>query len=372
MTDIIVDPQCTKLMQDFKVPAKLGFAQHQCPIMIESDFQDGKWGDFKLTPYRPLTIDPTSKVLHYAQEIFEGLKAYYVNEQGPFLFRPNENAKRFNMSAERMVMPAIDEDMFVKCVEVLVDACKNVIPNKSGESLYIRPFMFATENNLGIKVSKSYKFLIIASPCGSYFDSLGIRVLVERDSHRAFPGGTGMAKTGGNYAASLIGTLKAQAYECDQVMWLNARDKTTIEELSGMNFFALVNERLVTPALNGTVLDGITRNSIMKISERLNIPVSEENISIDDLLESIKAGNCTECFATGTAAIITPIMQFVTANETVTLRDSFGPLTKTLRTCLLDIQEGNSEDVFGWRHPVLPTSNIFTQLANQSVKVPIQ
>lgn len=372
MRDIIIEPEALQLMQDYRLPAELGFAKHQCPVMIEADYDNGKWGDFKLTPYRALSIDPASKVLHYAQEIFEGLKAYNVDGNGPFLFRPYENAKRFNFSAERMIMPAIDEDTFVHAVEVMTDVCHAAIPTATGQSLYLRPFMFATENNLGIKVSKSYKFLVLASPCGSYFDNLGIRVLVERENHRAFPGGTGAAKTGGNYAASLIGTLKASAYNCDQVMWLNAMDKKTIEELSGMNFFALVNEKLITPKLNGTVLSGITRESIIKLAQSINIPVSEENISIDELLEEIKKGNCTECFATGTAAIITPILQFVAGEHTVALPDSFGPVTKTLRACLLDIQEGRSEDVFEWRHQIMNSNLLLSQIAAQNILNTVQ
>lgn len=353
MSRIVIDPKCFDLMGDFQLPETLGFAKHFCPIMVEADYKDGAWKDFNIVPYHSLTVDPSCKVLHYGQEIFEGLKAYHVDEAGPYLFRPDQNAKRFNRSATRMAMPTIDEEVFVEAVTNLVSLCRNAIPTKSGESLYVRPYMFAFENNLGIDISNSYKFLIIASPCGSYFSDSGIRVLIEREQHRAVSGGTGWAKTGGNYAASLMATKKAKSLGCNQVLWLNALDKTTIEEMSGMNFFALIGEKLHTPKLNDTVLDGITRNSVIKLAEHLKFPVVEDKISIDDLLEAIEQGECTECFATGTAAIITPIIQFVKApGEFVTLKEAYGPITRTIRTCMLDIQEGRTEDLFGWRYEV--------------------
>ena len=355
--NIHVSEEAIAALKSFSLPSDLSFGKVLAPVMIEADFDNGKWGEFKLVPYRGLEIDPTCKVLHYGQEIFEGMKAYHTKGAGPFLFRPDQNAKRFNLSAQRMAMPDIPESDFLSSVETLTSFCANFIPKRSGDSLYIRPFMYASENNLGIKPSEKFKFLIVASPSAAYFSSGSVRVLVEQEAIRACPGGVGAAKTGGNYAASLLSMIEAKKKGFHQVLWLDALHKEKIEEMSGMNSFAVKEDKIKTPNLTETILDGITRKSIIKMAGHLNIPVSEEEMNINDLLEDIKSGKCTECFACGTAVIITPIDNLgLASGEHFPLTHSFGPVTQKLRDALLNLQEGTGEDPFEWRVKLEPAS----------------
>jgi branched-chain amino acid aminotransferase len=349
MSIIEVHPEVNEVLRSFELPKEVGFGKIMAPIMIEADYADGKWGPLSLRPYGPITLDPTAKVLHYAQEIFEGLKAYKTDGNGPFLFRPDENAKRFNASAARMAMPDLPIEYFVEGSKTITAYCSEFIPPNSGETLYIRPFMFATEGSLGIKPSESFKFLIIASPSGDYFKSGSVTVGIERDAVRATPGGVGMAKTGGNYAASLLSANQAIAKNCQQILWLDAVNHQRIEEMSGMNFFAVIDSKLVTPALTETILAGITRKSILEIAQSEGFEVVEKEMLIDEIIENIKSGKCSEAFACGTAAIITPINALQESdNSQYKLQSPEGPVAASLRKTLLDIQEGRKEGPEGW------------------------
>lgn len=350
---ISISEEAIKVLENFSLPEDLAFGKVMAPIMIEADYANGKWGEFKMVPYHKLTLDPTCKVLHYAQEIFEGLKAYNADGLGPFLFRAEENYKRFNLSAQRMAMPDVPAELFLEGCEAMTSHCSHLIPTESGSSLYIRPFMFATDDNLGIKPSETFKFMIVASPSAAYFSSGSVKVLVEKGAVRACPGGVGHAKTGGNYAASLYSMIEAKKAGYDQVLWLDAVNKKYIEEMSGMNFFAVYGNTIKTPTLTETILNGITRKSIVTLAQHLGYQVEETTMDIDELLGDIKSGACSECFACGTAVIITPISLLGTRDgEHFKLEHEQGPVSMRIRTELLNIQEGRGDDPFQWRQSV--------------------
>jgi branched-chain amino acid aminotransferase len=349
MIDVKIDPAVGDAVKNFTMPENLGFGQVMAPVMASCTYENGKWGQLELLPYGPISMYPNAKVLHYAQEIFEGMKAYRVGGLGPFIFRPEENHLRFNRSAERMAMPHIPIELFIKANLEVTAYSANFVPRRSGESLYLRPFMFATEEALGIKPSEKFRFMVIASPSGSYFSSEGLSVFIERQGARAFPGGTGYAKAGGNYAASLLSAIKTKQLGFVQTLWLDGRDKQYIEEMSGMNFFAVINDELHTPEINDSILEGITRKSIITLALAAGIKVVERKIDINLLIEDIKAGRCTEAFACGTAAIIAPINYLGEENgERYPLRDHEGKMALQLRELLLSIQEGRTPDIYKW------------------------
>lgn len=339
-----------KAIDNFNLPKDLGFGQVMAPVMVQWTYKEGKWQDLKLLPYGPISLSPTAKVLHYAQEIFEGLKAYKVDGLGPYLFRPLENAKRFNLSAARMAMPLIDPLAFVDIVKEYAQLNAAFIPTQSGQSLYIRPFMFANEAGLGIKPAGEFLFMVIASPSGAYISGESMKVLIQRKEVRAISGGTGHAKTGGNYARSLKSSLEAQELGLNQTLWLDGRHRRYIEELSGMNFFAVINGELHTPLLTDTILKGITRESIIQLAKDEGLRVREVQMDIGELIEQIKTNQCSEAFACGTAAIITPIALLSEDNkEHYKLPQEQGPIGQKLRSKLLQLQEGKSADPYGWR-----------------------
>lgn len=349
MSSIVITKEALEAVKSYTVPTEnLGFGQTLAPVMVVCDYKDGKWEEPTLVPYGPLQMLPTAKVLHYGQEIFEGLKAYNTGKE-PNLFRPIENFKRFNFSARRMAMPEVPENYFMDGVITLTSYCSNFIPNKSGDSLYLRPFMIATEESLGIRPASSFKFIIIASPSTSIFSVDSVPVLIERNTTRACSGGTGAAKTGGNYAASLLAALETQRLGYGQTIWLDAAEKRYIEELSGMNFFTVIDDVVYTPALTDTILSGITRKSIVKIAQNLGYEVREEKLDIEDLIEKIKNGNCTEAFACGTAAVVSPIKCLGEANgKQYEFKHAVGPVTSKIKEQLLGIQEGKVEDTENW------------------------
>jgi len=355
MSNCHIHREALEAVKNFSLPQELPFGKTIAPVMVKVHYNKGEWSKSELLPYSPLTLDPTCKVLHYAQEIFEGMKAYRVEGQGPLLFRPEENLKRFNMSARRMAMPEVPEEIFMGAVEAMVGACAPIIPRRSGESLYIRPFMFASENGLGIKPAEHFIFLVVASPSGAYFSGGSVQVQIEREAIRACPDGVGFAKTGGNYAASLLSMIEAKKQGYDQVLWLDALHKRDIEELSGMNFFAVYNNRLVTPKLTTTILNGITRKSLIQLARHQGLQVDEETISIDQIIADIKAGKITEAFACGTAVIITPISHLGEKDGTrYALPQAVGEVSMKLRNALLDLQEGRAQDSFEWVKKVAP------------------
>ncbi|MFT4026794.1 MAG: branched-chain amino acid aminotransferase [Novosphingobium sp.] len=324
------------------------FSDHM--VSIEWTESDG-WHGATVGPRVPIALDPAAAVLHYAQEIFEGLKAYAQADGSIALFRPEANAARFNQSAERLAMPALPEGTFIEAVRRLVAADRDWFPSVEGGSLYLRPFMIATEAFLGVRPARQYKFLVIASPAGNYFKSgaPAVSIWVSRYT-RAAPGGTGAAKCGGNYAASLVPQGEAMARGHDQVVFLDAEEHKWIEELGGMNlYFVMQDGSLITPPLTGTILPGITRDSLMTLAREEGLTVREERYSIDQWREDAASGKLVEAFACGTAAVVTPIGK-VAGHDGEFIVGSGGPgqLTQKLKARLVDIQRGAAPDPHGW------------------------
>ena len=312
---------------------------------------DEGWHDMRITARRPLTLDPGTSVLHYAQEIFEGLKAYRRPEGRFALFRAEANARRFNASARRMAMPDVPEAMFLESIRALVRADKAWIPDSEEGALYLRPFMFATEVFLGVKPAAEYLYIVMASSVGAYFKGApSISLWVTREYSRAAPGGTGEAKCGGNYATSLIAQAEAIENGCDQVVFLDAVERRWVEELGGMNiFFVFDDGSIATPPLAGTILHGITRDSILTLARDAGIAVREEPYSIEQWEADAKSGRLTEAFACGTAAVLTSIGSVRSANGEFAIGgQSIGPLTQRIREKLVAIQRGRASDPHGW------------------------
>lgn len=348
MENIHIDPKAIEMIKDYKPTGDFGFGKLMCPIMITCDFDGESWGSLEVIPYAPLQIDPAAKVLHYAQEIFEGLKAYKNDDSEVFLFRPGKNAQRFNVSAKRMAMPYFPEELFVESNKIMTSLCHDIVPNEVGASLYLRPFMIGTEPTLGVKPSKTYKYILIASPAANYFTKPSVSVYVERDTSRAAAGGTGFAKTGGNYAASLQSFGKLDNKDCDQTLWLDARNHKYVEELSGMNFMAVIENELVTPKLSDTILSGITRDSILKIAPKFGLKSVERDLDINELIQLIKDGKCTEAFACGTAAVITPISRLVDDNGEYNLQNPEGKFSTEIKIEMLLMQSGRNITMPEW------------------------
>jgi len=322
--------------------------------------EDRGWHDARLEPYGQIVLDPASAVLHYGQEIFEGLKAYAQPGGRIVSFRPQANAARFNRSAARLAMPALPEDTFVRAIEVLVQQDRDWVPTTEGHSLYLRPFMIATQRGLGVnKPSASYLFTVIASPVAGYFGGAkAVSVWLSDDYTRAAPGGTGEAKCGGNYAAAFAGQLQALEHGCDQVVWLDAAERRWVEEMGGMNLFFVYGSgsdaRMMTPAPTGSLLHGITRDSLLKLGPDLGIPTHEGKISIEEWETGCASGEITEVFACGTAAVITPVGTVRSAKGDWQIGDGTpGPVTTRLRQELVGIQTGTRPDPYGWIHPLV-------------------
>ena len=317
------------------------------------------WGKGVLKPYGPISMDPATSVLHYGQSIFEGFKAYRHPDGSIKCFRPEANAQRFAASARRLAMPELPVECFLAATEALVRQDRDWVPTAVGESLYLRPFMIATEAALGVKPSSEYLFLLIASVAGAYF-SKGVKpvtVWISDQYVRAAPGGTGAAKCGGNYAASLLAQSEAEAKGCDQVVWLDAVQRKYVEEMGGMNIAFVFREGgktiLATPKLTGTLLPGITRSSLLEVARSLGFEAEERTISVDDWQAALANGTMTEVFACGTAAVITPIGTIKsTRGEWIVNRGETGPVTTQLRNALLDIQHGLAPDPHHWMHKI--------------------
>jgi branched-chain amino acid aminotransferase len=334
------------------------FTDHMVTIRWSAD---AGWHDGRLEPYGPLTLDPATSVFHYAQEIFEGLKAYRLSAGPIVAFRPEANAARFRGSAARMAMPELPDEAFVRAIELLVSQDQEWVPAVPEHSLYLRPFMIATQRGLGVsEPSRECLFVLIASPAGPYFAS-GVRpvsVWVAESYSRAAPGGTGAAKTGGNYAAGFAGQRDALAHGCQQVVWLDAVEHRWVEELGGMNLFFVHGTgraaRVTTPPLTGTLLPGITRDTLLTLSPELGIPAGEEPISVDDWQAGCASGQITEVFACGTAAVVTPVSSVRRASGSWAVGDGEpGPVTARLRSQLLGIQYGTLPDSHGWLHKIV-------------------
>ncbi|GII61974.1 branched-chain-amino-acid aminotransferase [Sphaerisporangium krabiense] len=340
-----------------RVLAAPGFGQTFTDHMVSIDYTEGQgWHDGRLTAYGPLTLDPATSVFHYAQELFEGLKAYRQENGSIVAFRPYANASRFNISARRMAMPEVPEETFVEALELLVQTDRDWVPSTEGHSLYLRPFMIATQVGLGVNYpSKSYRFMVIGSPAAAYFAG-GVKpvsVWLSQDYTRAAPGGTGFAKCGGNYAAAFVAQRQAVENGCDQVVWLDAFEHRYVEEMGGMNLFFVFGDRLVTPDLTGTLLAGITRDSLLTLAADLGLAAEERKISIDEWREACASGELTEVFACGTAAVITPVGSVKGVEGGWTIGDGApGPVTLRLRDELMGIQYGTRPDPHGWVHKI--------------------
>jgi branched-chain amino acid aminotransferase len=354
MKKVEIHPEAVERIKNFTInDTQLGFGKYLAPIMIQAAYENGQWQNLELIPYGPLQLDPCAKVLHYGQEIFEGMKAFRHPDDSIHLFRPEQNARRFNESARRMSMPEVPEEIYLEACEVICAYSKELVPKRLGESLYLRPFMIATEVGLGIKPSKKFLFLIIASPSGAYFSADSVKVYIERDDIRAAKGGTGYAKTGGNYAASLKSYAKTIEIGCDQTLWLDSEKHQYVEEMSGMNFFAVIDGKLHTPAMTETILDGITRKSIIEIARREGITVVEDKIAIDELLKAVASGSCNEAFVCGTASVICPIASFLDKDgSTYKMKDPHGKMSSRLKEKLIAIQAGREEAPAGWVYRV--------------------
>lgn len=310
------------------------------------------WHDARIEPREPLTVSTATAVLHYAQEIFEGLKAYRLADGGTALFRPDANARRFRNSARRMAMAELPEDVFLDSIRTLVRRERAWIPTQDGGSLYLRPFMIATEVFLGVKPSAQYLYAVIASSVASYFKGgpKSVNLWVSEEYTRAAPGGTGAAKCGGNYASSLVAQAEATRQGCDQVLFLDAAERRWIEELGGMNiFFVFADGTISTPPLTGTILPGITRDSLLTLAGDLGIEAREEPYAIDQARKDAESGRLVEAFACGTAAVVTPIASMRMKAGGFQVGDGQpGPVTQRLHAALTGIQRGTAEDVHGW------------------------
>ncbi|MDD6024734.1 MAG: branched-chain amino acid aminotransferase [Oscillospiraceae bacterium] len=316
---------------------------------------DKGWHDARIVPYAPFQMDPACMVLHYAQEIFEGMKAYRDAEGKIRLFRPEENFKRMNNSCERMSIPAVDVDFCVKATKQLVELEKDWVPSAPNTSLYIRPFIFATDNHIGVHASHTYQFAIILSPVGPYYATglAPVSIMIEEEDVRAVRGGTGFTKCGGNYAASLRAGERAEQKGFSQVLWLDGVEQKYIEEVGSMNVLFKINGTIVTPALNGSILPGITRKSLLQILRDKGYKVEERRISVDELISAAKDGSLEEAWGSGTAAVVSPIGSLYFKGETYEVSGGkIGPVTQELYDTLTGIQWGKIADPYGWSQVV--------------------
>ena len=336
-----------------------GFGKYYTDNMVIAEWSEATgWGDAELRAYGPISIDPAMSVLHYGQEIFEGLKAYSQPDGGVSLFRPEANAERFRKSAIRLALPELAIEDFVATVEALVRQDIKWVPQNVGESLYIRPFMFASEVGLGVRPSNHATYMVITTPASAYFNpSKAVTVWISTEYVRAAPGGTGAAKTGGNYAGSLLAQKQAAQEGCDQVVWLDSQERKWVEEMGGMNLYFVKGKgsdaTIFTPKLTGTLLAGITRDSILTVAKDLGYKVEEGMISTDEWRDGIASGEISEIFACGTAAVVSPVGAAKSAQGTwVTGDGQPGPITMQIRETLLGIQHGTIEDKHGWNKRV--------------------
>ena len=339
-----------------QIPApgeKLGFGHVFTDHMFVMNYQKGKgWFDPRIVPYENISLSPAAMIFHYGQSMFEGMKAYRGADDEIYLFRPDMNAKRANSSNDRLVIPQIPEEDFVQAVTELVKVEKAWFPYDEGTSLYIRPFIIATDEFLVVAPSETYLFMIILSPSGAYYENglEPVGIWIEDEYVRAVKGGMGYIKTGGNYAASLIAQDKAHDEGYSQVLWLDGVERKYIEEVGAMNIFFKINGKIVTPMLTGSILPGITRNSTIELCKHFGYEVEERRISVDELVEAAHSGALEECFGTGTAAVISPVGKLRHGDDVIIIGDNkIGQLSQKLYDTLTGIQWGKIDDPFGWR-----------------------
>ena len=342
-------------------PDTLKFGKEFTDHMFVMEYETGKgWHDGRVMPYGPLTLDPAAAVFHYGQEMFEGMKAYRTSDGRILLFRPYMNAERARASNIRMCMPDFEAEMFVEAVKTLVNTERDWIPEKPGTSLYIRPFIIADDPFLGVHAANHYKFVIICCPVGSYYNTPGgglaaTSIYVEREFVRAAVGGVGFAKVGGNYAASLKAQTKANAMGCEQVLWLDAVEHSYIEEIGTSNAFFMIDDEVITAPLLGTILPGVTRASVIELLKKWGVKISERRLRIDDVIKAAADGSLKEVFASGTAAVISPVGRLIfgegdrSAENVLTVGGGeVGQLSKKLYDTLYGVQTGSLADDMGW------------------------
>lgn len=349
-----MDLKITKTKSPKALPddSKLGFGQIFTDHMFNMDYSPEKaWHNPRIEPYGPLMLDPATMVFHYGQAIFEGLKAYRTSTGTIQLFRPEDNMARLNRSAQIVCIPEVDAAFALEALKRLIAVEKAWVPRIPETSLYIRPTIVATDPYLGVRPSFTYRFFIILSPVGAYYPEgfNPVKIWVTDEYVRAVRGGLGEAKTGANYAASLLGQEMAKKAGYTQVLWLDAVERRNVDEVGTMNIFFVINGELVTPPLGGSILPGITRDSVLKLARHWNLPVSERNIAIDELIASHKNGRLREIFGSGTAAVISPVSQLAWKGRVLTVGDGgVGPVARRLYDTLTNIQYGRAEDPFGW------------------------
>lgn len=326
----------------------LPFGKYFSDHMLEADYENGEWKNIEIKPYQPLLLSPSLASLHYGQAIFEGIKAYKDINGEAFIFRPLDNFRRFNISAERMQMPTVPEELFMEGMRQLIDIDKNWIPSMPDHSLYIRPFMFSSDELIGVRPSETYKFMIILSPTGPYY-SAPMRIYVEENYVRAVAGGVGYAKTAGNYAAAMYATAEAKKKGYDQVLWTDAHEHKYVQEIGTMNVFFIIGNKAITPDLGaGTILDGVTRQSAIALLQEMGLDVEERKLGIDEIIEAYKAGLLHEVFGTGTAATISMIKELRYKDFIMKFDVGSWEKSTTIKKWLLEIREGSREDKYNW------------------------
>lgn len=345
--DILVTKAEKSKLKDLNLD-NLPFGRYFSDHMLEADYEKGEWKNVGIKPYQPLLLSPSVAALHYGQAIFEGIKAYKDRQGNPYIFRPWDNFRRFNISAERMQMPTVPEEIFMNGMQQLISLDRNWIPTKEDHSLYIRPFMFSSEEVIGVRPSENYKFLIILSPAGPYY-SAPMRIYVEEKYVRAAPGGVGSAKAAGNYAASMLATAEAKKKGYDQVLWMDAIEHKYVQEIGTMNVFFIIGNTAITPNLDdGTILNGVTRDSSITLLREMGLKVEERPLGIDEVIKAYEDNLLLEVFGTGTAATISMIKELCYKDYSMKFSVGKWKIAPALKKLLTDIREGRSEDKHGW------------------------
>ncbi len=330
----------------------LPFGKYFTDHMLEVDYEDGEWKKAEIKPYQPLVIDPSLAAIHYGQSIFEGIKAYKNASGEAFIFRPLDNFKRFNISAERMQMPQVPEAIFMAGMKLLIELDKDWIPQQEDHALYIRPFMFSSDHMIGVRPSDKYKFMIILSPTGPYY-SAPMRIYVEEQYVRAVPGGVGYAKAAGNYGAAMYATAEAKKKGYDQVLWTDAFEHKYVQECGTMNVFFIIGNKAITPGLEtGTILAGVTRDSVITVLKEMGLEVEEKRLSIDEIIEAYKLGQLHEVFGTGTAATISPIKELKYRDYVMEFDVDSWKTAPEVKSRLNDIRYGKVPDSHGWMEKI--------------------
>ena len=353
MANFVIHNDVWKALDNFRLPETLGFGLVPAPVMYSATYENGEWSRGQLLPYGPIQILPGARALHFAEQAFEGMKAYRVGRPVANLFRAADNYARFKRSAERVAMTAVPEALFFEGIQAVVAACTPFVPDQSGRSLYLRPFLFGTEPGYAVRASNTARFMVIANPSEAYAAG-AMKVQIEREQVRAASGGLGSVKAGANYAASLLATTRAIEHGYTVALWLDPIARQNIEELSGMNVFAVIGDELHTPMLNDSILPGVTRDSLLRLARDNGWRVIERAMPVSELLGQLASGECREVFACGTAAIVCPISVIGDADGRQYRPAEIDVRARRLRQQLLAIQERRAPDPYGWITEVTP------------------